>query len=137
MTDLSYKLSSDLARAVAADGLPRLAEDENGSGTLHVLYLEDDLVHSKLLSAWGDAPKEPTPAEIDAAMQARAENHLRRAQESLALRQRVRDLAQSAVGVRIDLLSAPQVRALQAVLLWQAGALDKDGVVQPLAEWVR
>jgi len=46
-------------------------------------------------------------------------------------------LAQSAVGVNIQNLTAAQVRALLACLLWQAGAIMKDGIVRPLGEWLR
>jgi hypothetical protein len=44
-------------------------------------------------------------------------------------------VAQSAAGVLITNLSAVQVRALLAVLLWKAGALDKTGAVTGLSEW--
>jgi hypothetical protein len=43
--------------------------------------------------------------------------------------------ATSAVGVNITALTAGQVRALLAILLYQRGALDGNGVVQPLAQW--
>lgn len=45
--------------------------------------------------------------------------------------------AQTAVGIRYDQLTAAQVRALAAILFWQAGALKADGTVRPLAQWVR
>lgn len=45
--------------------------------------------------------------------------------------------AQTAVGVAYGSLTAAQVRALAAVLLWQGGALAADGAVRPLAAWVR
>ncbi|MGN6812191.1 MAG: hypothetical protein ACTHMP_15085 [Thermomicrobiales bacterium] len=45
--------------------------------------------------------------------------------------------AQTAVGVRYDQLTAAQVRALFAIVLWQAGGLNADGTVRPLAAWVR
>jgi hypothetical protein len=45
--------------------------------------------------------------------------------------------AQSAVGVNIAALTAGQVRALLAVLLYKAGAIDAQGVVQPLAGWAQ
>jgi predicted NAD/FAD-binding protein len=47
------------------------------------------------------------------------------------------NLAQSAVGVRFDLLTAAQVRALAAILFWKEGALTGAGLVRPLAEWVQ
>lgn len=45
--------------------------------------------------------------------------------------------AASAVGIRFDLLTAGQVRALAAILFWRAGALNGDGTVKALGEWVR
>jgi hypothetical protein len=57
------------------------------------------------------------------------------AQAEAALRTRVRALAQSAVGVQIDQLSAPQVRALIAILLYKQGAIDKNGATRPLVDW--
>lgn len=58
------------------------------------------------------------------------------AQDAAAARALVVQVAQSAVGVRFDQLNATQVRALAAILFWRAGALTKDGVVRPLADWV-
>jgi len=53
------------------------------------------------------------------------------------LRETVKTTAQSAVGVAYDALTAGQVRALFAILLWREGALNNDGTVKPLGEWVR
>lgn len=57
--------------------------------------------------------------------------------DAAALRQRVRTVAQSAVGVQFDQLTAAQLRALLAILLWKQDALDSTGAVRPLADWVR
>lgn len=54
-----------------------------------------------------------------------------------ALKSRIRTLAQSAVGVQIDALTNVQVRALVAILLWKAGAVDNTGTIRPLKDWVR
>ena len=53
------------------------------------------------------------------------------------LREAIKTTAQSAVGVTYDQLTAAQVRALAAILLYKAGALDTNGTVRPLSEWVR
>lgn len=53
-----------------------------------------------------------------------------------ALRAQVVSVAGSAVGVRIDQLTAAQVRGLVALLLFESGALNSDGTVRPLAQWV-
>jgi len=47
----------------------------------------------------------------------------------------VRTLAASSVGVAFGNLTPIQVRALLSVLLHKAGALDRNGVVRPLAMW--
>lgn len=89
------------------------------------------------LEHWGLPGSPPTEQEIADATTAYDAAETTRQQEAATLKQQVLTLAQSAVGVRIDQLTAAQVRALQAILLWKEGALDKDGVVRPLAEWVR
>lgn len=53
------------------------------------------------------------------------------------LRSRVIALAQSAVGVPLADLTAAQVKALLAVLLWSHGAVDNELKVRPLSEWVK
>lgn len=45
--------------------------------------------------------------------------------------------AQSAVGKRLDDLTAAERNALVALLLFKEGAISSDLHVQPLAEWVR
>lgn len=70
------------------------------------------------------------PAAIDAAKQANE-------QAVTAARALVVQTAQTAVGVAYGSLTAAQVRALLAVLLWREGALAADGTVKPLSSWVR
>lgn len=50
---------------------------------------------------------------------------------------RVKNLAQGAVGIAIQDLTAAQVRALVACLLYNAGAINESGVVQPLDTWIQ
>lgn len=54
-----------------------------------------------------------------------------------ALGDTIRTSAGSAVGVAYDQLTAGQVRALLALWLRQAGALNSDGTVKALTEWAR
>ena len=56
--------------------------------------------------------------------------------DAAALRQQVVTIATSAVGMGVDLLTAVQVRALIACLLWKQNALDRSRIVRPLAEWL-
>jgi hypothetical protein len=121
---------------VALDGLPRVATADDGSD--HVLYLDAPHVRSMAAADWPPPlPSAPTPAEIAAAMAARTAARVQAQQDAAALRQKVLTTAQSAVGVSVDALTAVQVRALLTILLYQQGALDKSGVVQPLAGWIR
>lgn len=49
----------------------------------------------------------------------------------------VRQAANSAVGVALTDLTNAQIKALLAVLLFEKKAVDQNGKVRPLAEWVR
>lgn len=127
-------LSQTIADAVAADHLPRVATADDGS--THVLYF-DIVVRSMGAGEWqGALPTEPTPAEIAAAVQTLKAAAAAAQADSAALRQRVIQAATSAVGVQVDQLTAGQVRALIALLLWKQGAIDKAGAVLPLAGWL-
>ena len=88
------------------------------------------------IAAWHLVQAQPTPAELQTASDAYDAQQAQLAADATALRQHVINLAQSAVGVAIDNLTAAQIKALFAVILWKAGALDKNGIVQPLATWV-
>lgn len=130
------RLPQTIADLVALDHLPRQATADDG--TLHVLFWQSPAVRSMLAADWPPPlPADPTPAEsaaTAAALQAAAQQA---EQDAAALRTKVRTVAQSAVGTAFDQLTAAQLRALVGVLLWESGALDKNGVVRPLADWVR
>lgn len=127
-------LSHEIAQAVAHDGLPRQATADDDS--VHVLYLEAGVVRSMLAADWtGPLPTDPTPTEIAAARAARDAQAVQDKADATALRTRVLTLAQSAVGVQLDQLAVPQIRALIAILLHKQGAIDKSGAIRPLADW--
>jgi len=134
---MALLLDSRIHQAVERDGLPRVGSYDDGSQ--HVLYLDGDTVRSLSASDWiaqrGPLPIDPTPEQSAAAIAARVAAQQQADSDALALRQRVRALAQSAVGIQIDQLTAVQVRALIAVLLQKAGAIDKSGAIRPLSEW--
>jgi hypothetical protein len=90
-------------------------------------------ITTRLLTAEELADRATHQAQADAYAQAAANAAATRT----AAKALVLPVAQSAVGARFDQLTAAQVRALAAILFWQAGALDGNGVVQPLAGWVR
>lgn len=88
------------------------------------------------IAVWNLQAAQPTEAELQAASDAYDAAKAQADSDAAALRTRVRTVAQSAVGVLITDLTAAQVRSLLAVLLWKGGALDKDGRIRPLADWV-
>lgn len=127
-------LPYEVAQAVQADGLARVATADDD--TQHVLYLDGDTLRSIAAADWPPPlPTDPTQAESDAAIAAREAAKQQAESDAAALRQKIVTLAQSAVGLSVDTLTAAQTRALVAVLLWQAGALTRNGTVRPLAEW--
>lgn len=123
---ISFRIDPDLTALVRADGIARQTvaveydgDQPTGATADVMLYRDGGVVRSVALADW--------PAEEAALTQ--------RDTEAAALRNQVRTLAQSAVGVRIDQLTAAQVRALIAILLHQAGALTPDGAIRPIGEW--
>lgn len=56
--------------------------------------------------------------------------------ESETVRSRILTLCQSAVGVQLQDLTAAQVKALLAAILWLHGVVDAQGKVRPLASWI-
>lgn len=129
--------------AVEFDHLPRVAsylttyDDGSEATTQQVLYW-DGLVRSVAADDWaGPLPADPTPEESAAARQQIKQDEAQADADADALRQRILATAQGAVGVAYDQLTAAQLRALFGILLAKAGALDKNGVVRPLNEWVK
>ena len=85
----------------------------------------------------GDLKRLPTAQEqaaIDAVVAAHDPAGLT-ANETL--REAIKTLAQSAVGVALNDLTAGQRNALIAILLWKSGAVDSDLKIRPLGQWVR
>lgn len=87
------------------------------------------------IAVWNLPAAQPTPAQLVAASDAYDVAQAQAASEAATLRTQVVSVAQSAVGVLITNLTAGQVRSLLAILLWHAGALDKDGKIRPLQDW--
>jgi len=131
-------LPQAIADFVTRDHLPRQATADDGSP--HVLYWGGAFVQSMESAAWlaqrGPLPADPTPAESDAAVTAIAQAVQQAQTDADTLRQQVRALAQSTIGMRIDaVFTTAQLRSLLAVLLWKAGALSNDLTIRPLADW--
>lgn len=113
-------LAQSIADLVAQDGQPRQATADDGSE--HMLFRDGLFVRSCVLANW------PAEQVILAA-------HEQERLDAAALRQRILTAAQSAVGVQLDQLTAVQIRALLAIVLFKAGAVGTSGVVQPLNTW--
>lgn len=121
--------------AVERDGLPRVAQYDDGVD--RVLYLEGEIVHTMEARDWPPPlPTDPTPAEIAAAIAARAAERAARSTEAAQLRQQVIARAQAVVGVRATDLTAAQLRDLFVAILWDAGALNPDLTVRALRDWM-
>ncbi len=104
----------------------------------HAIYPQDFALDEVGGLVRCDLPQtQPTNAELQADVAALDARDVAQKNEANALRQQVISTAQSAVGVSITALTAAQVRALVAILLWKAGAIKADGTVRPLAEWVK
>lgn len=124
-----------ISDAVALDGLPRVATDTDD--VQHVLYLDGATVRSMLSADWPPPlPTTPTAQQIADAITARQAAAAAELAAIAALRVQIVNLAQSAVGVRIDLLTAGQRNAIIACLAWKSGAIANDMTVRPLGEWL-
>lgn len=100
-----------------------LGLDENDA--LFVRFLENGI------------KRPPTAAEqqtIDAVVAAHDPDGLTKVEQ---LRETIKGLAQSAVGVTLNNLTNNQKDALLAILLWQAGAVADDLTVNPLKDWAK
>jgi hypothetical protein len=53
------------------------------------------------------------------------------------LRTQILQAAQSAVGVRLNDLTAAQRNSLIALVLWKEGGVKNDATIAPLGEWLR
>jgi hypothetical protein len=125
--------------AVALDGLPRVATADDTAQ--HVLYLDGSTVRSMLAADWlaahGPLPTDPTPQQSADAIAAIEAARLAAIAAAATKKGQILTIAQTAVGVRVDLLTAAQLRALFAVTLWKEDALDAALLIRPLAEWVK
>lgn len=88
------------------------------------------------IAVWGsDTVPEPTPEEIAASLAALEAEEASERQAAQQLRENVRALALSAVGVRYDQLTTAQRNALLVAVLWRMGMLDRGGRVRAFEEW--
>lgn len=103
----------------------------------HAIYPQDfALDEVGGIVRWDLPQPQPTNAELQADVAALDVRDATQKNEATALRQQILTLAQSAVGKTINTLTANEVRALVALQLYRAGAVDKDGKVRALIDWV-
>lgn len=110
-------LPENIYAAVAADGIPREATDIAGSGTKHMIFLNEiGAVESCPIAAW--------PAE-EAALALRKAERQQKEAALAALRAALTPIR----GKGAAQWSVAEMRDLLAILLDQAGLLDADGGV--------
>jgi len=125
-----------LSDQIQRDGLPRVAFGDDAS--VHVLYLEktprgSEIVRSMDAINWPPPlPTDPTPQQIADAVATRQQAVI----DTAALRQRILATAQNAVGYRVEDLLSGHVKALLVLWLYSQGAIDRDGKIRPLSEWI-
>lgn len=132
----------ETAALVELDGLSRVIADTEGGQ--YVMFLNGGNIAQTLTAAeWlaqrGPLPDlaGPTPQQIADAIAARETARQTALAAAATKRAQIVALAQSSVGVRVDLLTNAQIRALFGIILWEAGALDATLNVRPLVDWVQ
>lgn len=129
-------LERETARAVLADGLPRVAryvevfdDETTGAEVEHVFYRDGALARSMSAADWlatrGPLPAGPTPQQITQAQAAQDAERAKKEQMRASLRAALGPLKGKAPGQ----WGLPEMRALLAVLLEERGMLDGDGGV--------
>lgn len=93
-------------------------------------------VSSTPARVWVNADENISEAEIDALLAAAAVHIASVVTPREQNQANLSAAAQSSVGTAFDSLTPNQVRALLAIVLFRAGALNDDGTVRPPAEWV-
>lgn len=93
-------------------------------------------VSSTPARVWVNADETISDAEIDQIFAAAAAHNASAVTPREQNQANLGAAAQSSVGAAFDSLTPVQVRALLALLLYRAGALNDDGTVRPLGEWL-
>ena len=129
-----------IQEAVTAGGLPRVVQASDGTQDVMYLaegaYIAQSMGAAEWVSLHGALPSEPTQAEIDAALAARAAAAQRATTDAAQLRQQVLADLQSGVGVPFAALNTTQLRAVVEALAWKAGMLNRDTTVRPPSDYL-
>lgn len=122
--------------AVERDGLPRVADYDDGSQ--HVLYLDGDLVRSLAAADWlatrGPLPSDPTPQESAMAIAARETGRATRQADAIILRSQIRTAARALAGKKPTQWNTQELRELVALLLHDGGYLEGDAALRDVGE---
>jgi hypothetical protein len=118
---------ADLDISDVAEAIESIAP---GSGTM----VSRDLA-GKLNITWQRSEAPPDEATIRAAIAALPQKRAAQEAKIAGRRQRLRRLAEGAVGKDVTNLSQAERNAVVALFLERNGVLDDDGAVRPLAEW--
>lgn len=102
-----------------------------------VVYPQDFTVDANGIAKWNSTDTaQPTAAQVQIAYDSVVANQTNAKTQLSTARTLVLTTAKSAEGANITALTANQVRALVAVVLYKAGAIDGLGNVRPLSDWV-
>ena len=130
MPDRLLMRGLEIQEAVGRDGLPRVAQANDG--TQDVMYLADGAHIAQSMSAaeWlaqrGPLPADPTQAEIDAALAQRDAER----QKRQAMSNSLRGAANAHRGKTAALLTLPEMRDIMALWMDEKGLLDADGKIR-------
>lgn len=131
---MSIKIPKEIYDLVTTDHLPREIE----ASVYEVIdRKEGAFLRTEPRVVFWDGVKVRDVAEKEwGAEQERLTEGERKKQQRKQTRDAIIAAAQSAVGEAVGSLNANQREALLALLLWKAGALNSDGTVKGLEEWV-
>ncbi len=91
--------------------------------------------YQALVASWRDVRPIPTKAALQAAWDAYVARQASDQTAQDTLKAAIVTTASGAVGKSLTALTATEVRALLALLLYKAGGVSASGVVKPLIEW--
>lgn len=125
----SIQLPPGIADLVKATGKPTQITGVEMDGATpvgiadYMIYLDEGIVRSIPLAGWPAQEIVLNQKEIDR-------------QQGIATRQGLITAAQSAVGKLFKDLDAAARWALFVLVLWKLGALNRDGTIRELSEWL-
>lgn len=127
--DLTKTVKFDLLREELLQAFPEWAAGEGMPGLRLLEFYQEEA------GAYATIPDGSDTALFAAVVDAHDPS---RQTEGEQFRSRIVTIAQSAVGIRLQDLTAAQIKSLMACLLYAAGGIDPETMtVRPLGEWLR